>query len=373
MKARITALLTVAVLAGAIAIPVSGAGGKPPPSAPEQFFGIAPQTALTERDIEYMVGGGIGAIRVPVIWGNIQPTPKRQYNWETLDELFELTAPAGLRVLPFVYGTPGWLGTATRMPIDSGRARSAWSAFLKAMVARYGPGGEFWKLRATQTDYDPAIRPAVPITEWQIWNEANFFYFALPATPTRYAKLLKLSSQAIKSVRPGAKIVLSGLFGEPKARLPKGMDATKFLEALYRVRGLKHYFDGIALHPYAVDAETLEEFVEAFHEISRENRDRPGLYITEVGWGSQNNFQQVAFEQGIRGQVKQLKDSYTYLLENRRRLNLKQVYWYSWKDTTEYGACNFCDSVGLLRAGKGFKPKPAWHAFVALSGGSARP
>jgi len=111
--------------------------------------------------------------------------------------------------------------------------------------------------------------------------------------------------------------------------------------------------------------------VEGIHEVTLGNHDHPGLYLTELGWGSQNDFNQVAFEQGIRGQVKQLRDSYSFLLENRRRLNIKAAYWFSWKDLA--GSCNFCDSVGLFRRGAKFKPKPAWHAFVSLTGGRARP
>ncbi len=149
------------------------------------------------------------------------------------------------------------------------------------------------------------------------------------------------------------------------------MPAAKFLETIYRSPGIKSSFDGIALHPYAVDAETLEELVEGLVEVTKENHDRVPLYITEMGWGSQNNFNQVAFEQGIQGQVKQLKDSYGYLLGNRNRLDLKQVYWFSWKDLP--GSCNFCDSVGLFRSGPKFKPKPSWRAFIALTGGRARP
>ena len=147
----------------------------------------------------------------------------------------------------------------------------------------------------------------MPIRTWQVWNEANFFYFAYPASPQRYAKLLKISSPAIKRVDPGAKVILTGLFGEPTASGPKGMPAAKFLEILYRTPGIKSRFDGIALHPYAVDAETLEELVEELHEVTVENHDRVPLYITEMGWGSQNDFKHVAFEQGIQGQVKQLK------------------------------------------------------------------
>jgi hypothetical protein len=257
------------------------------------------------------------------------------------------------------------------MPLNSPRARQAWAAFLEAAVRRYGPGGEFWDQHAPGVKYVPEIARPLPIRSWQVWNEANFFYFAYPATPQRFVKLLKLSSPAIKRVDPSAKVILSGLFGEPTAKGAKGMPAAKFLSAVYRTPGIKNFFDGVALHPYAAFAEDLEEMVEALHEVTEENHDRVPLYITEMGWGSQNNFREVAFEQGIRGQVKQLRAAYGYLLENHSRLNLKQVFWFSWKD--QRGSCTFCDSVGLFRESAKFKPKPAWHAFVALTGGRARP
>jgi hypothetical protein len=356
-------------------LPVAGAGSQVPPSAPREFFGIAPQTVLTPEDAEYMSAGGIGAVRVPINWSTVQPEAKGGYDWSSVDEPVAVAARDGLKVLPFVYGTPGWLAPKpTKLPVENPRAEREWTAFLSAAVERYGPGGEFWREHATEgVDYEPALRPSVPIRTWQIWNEANFFYFAYPASPQRYARLVQISSPAIKSVDPGAKVILGGLFGEPDPGYPKGMPAAQFLRAFYRSPGIKNSFDGVALHPYAVDAETLEELVEAFHDVTLENHDRVPMYITEMGWGSQNDFQQVAFEQGIQGQVRQLREAYGYLLENRYRLDLKQVYWYSWKDNPEYVACNFCNSVGLFRAGKRFKAKPAWHAFVALTHGRTRP
>jgi len=383
--------LTAATLLTCSVIAFGGAAtGAPPPRAPAEFFGIGPQTPLTEKDAEYMKAGGISIVRLAVPWSSVQSSSRGGYNWAALDQGVAVAARAGLRVLPFFYGTPHWISKPTRLPVDSARARSAWTAFLTAAVHRYGPGGEFWAEHAKGVQppgpsYEPAgpeyapaspvraetpIRP-LPIRSWQIWNEANFFYFAVPASPSRYARLVKISSQAIKAVDPGAKVILSGLFAKPTAGGSRGMPATDFLDALYRVPGLKASFDGIALHPYAVDTETLEEYVEAFHEVTVENHDRVPLYITEMGWGSQNDFQQVAFEQGVQGQVRQLRGAYTYLLENRRRLDVKQVYWFSWKDIQ--GDCNFCDSVGLFHEGRGFRPKPSWHAFVALSRGRARP
>ena len=53
----------------------------------------------------------------------------------------------------------------------------------------------------------------MPIKTWEIWNEANYFYFAYPVSPFEYAKLLKLSTPVIKRTEPGAKVILTGLFG----------------------------------------------------------------------------------------------------------------------------------------------------------------
>jgi hypothetical protein len=374
MRRPLSSLALAAFVAAAFVGLVAQAGSATPllPKPPREFFGIGPQESFSDEDAAYMKAGGIETVRWPVSWSGVQPTRTGGYHWEGIDAVVATAARHGLRVMPFLYSSPRWIGKETRLPVDSGAARWAWSEFLTAAVKRYGPGGEFWaQQRATaEINYEPAIRP-LPIRAWQIWNEANFHYFAYPVSPQRYAKLLKISTPAIKAVDPGAKVILTGLFGEPKAVPPRGMSATKFLEALYRVPGIKRLFDGVALHPYAVDAETLEEMVEALHEVTVENHDRVPLYITEMGWGSQNDFQQVAFEQGIRGQVKQLKAAYGYLLSNRARLDLKQVFWFSWKDLP--GSCTFCDSVGFFRTGTKFKAKPAWRAFIGLTGGRSRP
>jgi hypothetical protein len=366
------AVLLATTLALALFVGTQPGGAKVPPRAPKSFFGIVPQSELTPQDLAYMRAGGIGSVRVPISWAEVQPRPRGPLDWETPDKAIEAVSRGGLEVLPFICSTPPWLANPKTLPVENARQRAAWSAFLKAAVKRYGPGGEFWAEHAHEgINYEPAIGTPRPVRAWQIWNEANFFYFAYPVNPDKYAELVKLSSRAIKSVHPGAKLVLTGLFGEPTARGKRGMTAIKYLKRFYETPGIERSFDGVALHPYAVDAETLEEMVEGIHEVTLENRDRPGFYITEMGWGSQNNFQQVAFEQGSSGQVRQLRDSYRFLLENRRRLNLKQAYWFSWKDATGY--CNFCDSVGFFRASAAFRPKPAWHAFVAITGGRPRP
>jgi hypothetical protein len=373
MKRRLLALPLLACVLLAVVLGSQCGAAKRLQPVPKGFFGIVPQTPVGTEDLSYMKAGGIESIRLTLPWAGVQPRRNGPYDWTGFDAALEMATRAGLRVLPSIGSPPVWASAKeTTMPVGSARVRNAWAAFLSAAVARYGPGGDFWEQTGgIGPTYEPAITNPRPIREWQIWNESNFFYFAYPVSPARYAKLITVSSKAIKSVDPKAKVILAGLFAEPTARGKRGMPATTYLQRLYDMPGFKNRFDGIDLHPYAADSEELERMIEEFHEVSVENKDRPALYLTELGWGSENNYQQVAFEQGIRGQVKQLKAAYGYLIENARRLNLKSAYWFSWKDLP--GSCTFCDSVGFFRAGPKFRAKPAWHAFVALTGGRARP
>jgi len=208
----------------------------------------------------------------------------------------------------------------------------------------------------------------IPIRNWQIWNEPNFFYFATPASPGPFAELVKISYAAIKDVDPKARVILGGLFGLPNAKPPRGMAAVKFLNAFYRVKGIESYFDGVALHPYAANTSRLRALVEGMRSVIVKNRDREaGFYVTEIGWGSQED-SEISFEKGVDGQARELRRAYRYMVKNQARLNLKAAFWFAWKDVNP-APCTYCDSVGLFHAGSEFKPKPAWFQFVKFTGG----
>jgi hypothetical protein len=354
---RKKAPLTLLLIALFLLVPASAQ------ALPRGFFGIAPQTPIDAKDTSRMRSGGLETIRVPLHWGGVQPTRRGGFNWTTFDEVVTTAAEGRMEVLPFLCSPPRWASRPeTRLPVDSGRQRRAWAEFARAAVERYGPQGSFWDEHAPGTR-DPL--PRLPIHAWQIWNEENFFYFTRPASPTRYAKLLSISSRAIHRADPRADVVIGGLFGNPRQSPPAAMDAVDFLYRLYRVRGVKGDFDAVALHPYAAGAAELRVLVEGVRRVMLRYGDRrAGLYLTELGWGSQER-SPVSFEVGLGDQARQLSAAYGYLLGNRNRLNLQQVVWFSWKDAT--GLCGFCDSVGLFREGRRFRPKPAWHAFVRIA------
>jgi len=336
-------------------LPAAAQGATRP--LPADFLGIAPQTAVFDDDTAWMSAARIGSIRAPVHWAGVESSPGN-YNWQGLRGVVRAGARAGIPVMPFLYGTPPWLSPhQTNLPVGGGATR-VWTDFLTAAVRRFGPGGSFW---AENPDL-----PEVPVRRWQIWNEPNFHYFTTPASPARYAKLLRASSRAIKSVDPGAQVITGGLFGKPAEKPPRAMPAAQFLNRLYRVRGIKRFFDGVAVHPYAARPKLLAQLVSGVRRVSLRNRDRGvNLFITEMGWGSQAG-SDVAFEVGPKGQARQLWRAYRYLIRNRLRLRLKTAYWFTWKDVTGT-PCSFCDSTGLFHAGDGFSPKPAWGAFVKMS------
>jgi hypothetical protein len=353
-KATLALLLTVAFLL----LPAAAQ------AAPQGFFGIVPQTPLTAREMTRMSGGGVETIRLTVAWGAVQRSPRSDYDWASLDAAVTDAAKNGMTILPVLGAPPHWAtGNWRRMPVDGARQRRGWEGFVRAAVERYGSDGEFWSEHAPGTDRP---LPRMPIRAWQIWNEENFFYFSRPVSPGRYARLLAITRRAVRQGDPGAEIVLGGLFGDPRQGPPRAMDAVDFLRRLYRARGVKANFDAVALHPYAADVAELRRQVEEVRTtMARHGDRRSGLYITEMGWGSQYNPRVVAFEVGLRGQARELRDAYRYLLANRARLRLRQVHWFTWKDLA--GSCDFCDSSGLFRSGARFKPKPAWRAFVQVT------
>ena len=356
------ALRITACVVALVALPAPAASQ----ALPRGFFGIVPQSPIGSADTARMRAGGLETMRVSLGWSGVEGSPRGGYDWSGFDEIVATAARGRLEVLPFLYSTPHWVsGDWRRLPIDGARARRAWTEFVRAAVERYGRRGEFWREHGPGSK-DPL--PQLPIRTWQIWNEENFFYFAKPASPGRYARLLAISHRAVHRADPRAEVVIGGLFGDPAAGPPRALDATDFLDRLYRVRGVKASFDAVALHPYAADTASLRELVEGVRRTMVRHGDRrSGLYLSELGWGSQNDPGVVSFEVGLQGQARELRDAYRYLLGNRGRLNLRQIDWFSWKDAP--GSCAFCDSVGLFRSGARFKPKPAWHAMVAATHG----
>ncbi len=103
----------------------------------------------------------------------------------------------------------------------------------------------------------------------------------------------------------------------------------------------------MALHPYVADAGAMEGEIENLRRVMSFNGDaETPLYVTEMGWGS-DGFES-RWERGPYGQARELDRAFAMLAGNRQRWNIGGVWWFSWTD--QAGACQFCDSAGLLTA-----------------------
>ena len=170
--------------------------------------------------------------------------------------------------------------TTAHPPLDGVDAVQAWEDFLRAAVARYGPGGSYWATVYRQ-QYGANAKP-LPIQSWQIWNEPNLKkYFAPRPSVEEYARLLGISHDAIKKEDPEAQVVLAGMPGYGDR------NAWDFLDRLYSLPGIRNSFDAVAVHPYAPDVDQLRLGVEKVREVIKDNGDQSTpMWITEIGWGS---------------------------------------------------------------------------------------
>jgi len=348
--------LTVALL-----VLTPAMAGSRVPVAPRGFIGISPQGATDASDYELMAQAGIESVRLPMSWAGLVPKASERFdpNWALFDDQVALAAENGLRAFPFVWGTPSWVSPRLGgEPVTNARQRLEWLRFLRGAEFRYGPRGRFWR-------ENPEL-PKLPVRQWEIWNEENIVTFSKEPDATRFARLVEISGRLLHRADPGSTVILGGLFGRP-LQTPPNVQSGAFLSQLYRIPGIKNYFDGVALHPYVADAGAMEAEIENLRRIMIFNGDRGArFYVTEMGWGS-DGFES-RWERGPAGQARELDRAFAMLAGNRQRWNIGGVWWFSWTDAA--GSCQFCDSAGLLTAAR--EAKPSWYRFNAWTGGDAR-
>ncbi len=324
-----------------------------------EYFGIVQgqfdvEGQLDDQDLQGMQSARIRTDRFELSWKSLEPT-KGTFRWAGSDHFIGALASHGIRALPFIWKSPRWVASSTSTPpLDSAADQEAWQTFLQALVARYGPGGTYWRNRYRQ-DYGASATP-LPITSWQIWNEPNLRKFFDPGgtdaqLAPKYGALLRISHAAIASRDPQAQVVLAGAPGYPPSGGPHAWD---FLAQLYNnVPNVKSYFDVAAIHPYAADVSHVQLEVEKFRTVMRNHGDgATPLWITEIGWGSDPP-DQFGINQGPEGQRQRLVGAYSLFLNHRTQWNLQRVYWFLWRDPNPNSRfahrCSFCASAGVLR------------------------
>jgi hypothetical protein len=361
-------ILTVAVSVAA-GLPLSAAAAGKVPST---FVGVvADGPLLNDPNVDYgkqldtMVGGGVQTLRTSFNWSGGQPyetfddVPAAQRDryrdeggvptdYTETDRLVSTAAARRIRVLPVLIAAPDWAARSPGHIYSPPSNFGAYARYAAVLVRRYGPRGSFWREH-------PKL-PALPIRQWQIWNEPSFrqFWSDKPWAPD-YVKLLKRAYTAIHRADRHAKVVLAGLPNQSWGSLAK----------IYKAGG-RGQFDVAAFHPFTDKVSGVKTILERGRQVMAENGDRrKPLLVTELSWTAAKGktHQTYGNEQSASGQASRLAAAYSMLAKQRKRLRVQGVYWYTWLSYDRDPFYPF-DWAGLLKV-KSDKvtEKPAFKAF----------
>ena len=230
-----------------------------------------------------MADARIQTARFMLKWRDVERV-RGSYDWSERDRLIGGLAAEGIRSVPFVWGSPQWIGNgAPGQPPLSTSGRQARLAEL--------PQGGRGALQARRHLLGQQVqaglrseRPAVPIQSWQIWNEPNLKKYFTPGSTTqaaaqKYAQLLALADAAIAARDPQAKVVLAGMPSVPDAN--GSSNAWDFLDALYTVAGVKADFDVAALHPYGCNLDQTRTGISQIQRLDEEPRRRADAAVAD--------------------------------------------------------------------------------------------
>jgi polysaccharide biosynthesis protein PslG len=346
------ALALLAAVAGCLLATAPAAA-----AVPSGFVGITSDDVFAGTDdyraanLSSQAAIGVQAIRQTFDWSTIERRPG-VYDLTFHDGYVATAAAHGIRILPVLFNPPSFLRPGHRRATCPPRGNGAFASFAQALVRRYGPGGSLWRER-------PDLPPK-PIEAWQIWNEPNLpVYWCGRPNAKAYVAMLRSVGRAIEQVDRRAHILTAGL---PASRLRGSVPLERYVRSMYRA-GARQAFDSLAINPYATDHRQMRNLLRLTRRLMNRHGDRRGtIWISELGWGDRGLRHR--FIVGAKGQAQRIRKSFDVIRRERRRLRLRGVVYYSWRDAEPYPP-RFKNlwglHTGLLRLGGEFKP--AYYAF----------
>jgi hypothetical protein len=325
---------------------------------PREFVGIvsedvfAGDAAYRRSTLRRQRAAGIGLVRQTFDWSRIEKSPGR-YDLAYYDEYVAELATHRMQLLPILFNPPPFRSSK---PAEGARAGTyppkdprALGAFGAALARRYGPEGTLWRER-------PGL-PRLPIRAWQVWNEPSLpAYWPSGPDPAEYTQLLMETGRAIKRVDRDAEIVTAGL---PESRI--GIPFARFLAGMYDA-GARDAFDTLAIHSFARDERGAVAAVEGARELMDGRGDgEKKIWVTELGWATGGP--DSPFTVGEEGQAERIARSLDALASGRRRLGVRGLVYFNWKDARPYaGGEDFWGlHTGLLEIDG--RQKPGFIAF----------
>jgi hypothetical protein len=341
----------IAVLLSVLVAPAAAGA-----AVPRDFFGVmangpldAPTFDLAAESAQ-MRASGVGSERMEISWDLAEPDRGR-FELAPYDRKVLAAATAGIDVLALVVRSPSWAAVQPGKPFSPPKDPATYAAFMKAMVARYGPQGSLWAEH-------PEV-PRRPVRSWQIWNEPNIVnYWSVQPFMKGYARLLNSAYAAVKGADRGATVVMAG-FANFSWR-----DVSRLMKSAHR----RLRFDVAAVHPFSGRPSNSVKIVRLNREVlDRNGFSRRPIWLTELTWSSAKGRKTPItkdWETTESGQATRLTQAYAGFIRARRSLRLERIYWYTWI-TVDRDSPNSFDYSGLrtLKADGSVADKPAARAF----------
>jgi hypothetical protein len=354
--------LPVALVAALAALLIVAPAASAARSVPQGFFGVMYDHGITtapgdvqDAQWDLMASSGVESVRTVFNWAAAQPDGRGSpIEFEATDGVVRRAAIRNIDLLPVVFYTPRWARAFRSRFTSPPKERSDYVTYVAALVDRYGPNGTFW-------DENPDL-PRRPLREWQIWNEPHLtsYWDAPERGPYRYARayplLLRGSYNIIKSLDPGAKVVMAGITQR----------AWEEIEVLYQ-RGVKRYFDVAALQIFPQTVRRAVKATALFRDTMRRRGDRrKPIYLTEITWpASKGRTQGIDYQrqETPRGMATKLSQMYRAMVGRRHALGVGKVFWYTWASPYGRGGSIFA-YAGLQRFDhSSFEAQPALSAY----------
>jgi hypothetical protein len=331
-------------------MPATTASGTPAPATP--FVGVAANTLGWGRAVgraqSFVTHAGVGLLREELSWPIVEPT-RGARRWAATDRLMVAAAHRRLQMIVLLTGVPRW---AARPGGSLPTRTAAYGAYVRDVVARYGPDGSFWRRHPTLP------RDSAP--RWfELWNEPFFLPPVRSAVGAqRYAALASAGLKAGRAADPDARFLLAAdtsYEGQPEI-------ATDWLTRVdHAAPGLLAAADGFAAHPYSNRESVSAGEVAHLRSVLDGRGLKQPIWVTEIGWSTC-----AIARLGCTGESGQATKLRTFLeaMDRRGRDDVAGVVVYNMHDLGTDRA-NREQHFGLLRLD--LSRKPAWEVVRSIA------
>jgi hypothetical protein len=254
----------------------------------------------------------LGYVRTELNWAAVE-WPAGSYHFAFYDELMTALAEHHLQWLPVVLNAPTFRtrsGTALKGGIAPPADPYQFADFVRLMVARYGPGGSFWRSHR-RLHYDP-------VRAWQVWNEPSLAgYWEPDPSPAAYTRLLRATWRVVKRRYPRTILVAAGM---------PFYQGIQFYRQMLR-DGAGRYFDAAAWHDYSAKLRYAREYLTLLRQaLDAAGKRKTPIWVTEWGWGTGARRRESTAMRLDSGLLR-------FMVQRRFALRLTRLFYFEWRDT----------------------------------------